>query len=454
MAEFRFSSEFRWGVATAAAQIEGAWNEDGKGLSIWDVFSRRPGAVANGDTPSVACDHYHRWPEDVELMKTLGIRHYRLSLSWPRLFPEGRGAREERGFRFYRSLLEALVKAGIRPLVTLYHWDLPQSLQDEGGWLVRSTVTAYEHYAKACFEAFGDLVDDWVTFNEPWVVSQMGHSTGQHAPGMRNTAFAYQVLYHLQLAHAKAKLAYQTLGGKGRVGWVVNHAAFRPATASAADREAAAKVDEIGLFLYLDPFFKGEYRPEAAYYLKAKGWMPQGESGDGAILQQGCDFIGLNYYSDLMVSADPSSPDEVKVFQAADAPKTTMGWTIWPQGLAEILHKASARYPKVPWIVTENGSAWNDTVENGAVHDSARLDYLKAHLAWLGRAVADGLPVQGYYSWSLLDNYEWAYGYAQRFGLVHVDYATQKRTVKDSGLWYSQFIKNPVIDLPSPAIPE
>ncbi len=445
MNEFRFPPQFRWGVATAAAQIEGAWNEDGKGLSIWDVFSRRPGAVANGDTPSVACDHYHRWREDVDLMKTLGLQHYRLSISWPRLFPTGRGKREERGFAFYRNLLEALVKAGIRPLVTLYHWDLPQSLQDEGGWLVRSTVEAYVAYAQACFDAFGDLVSDWATFNEPWVVSQMGHATGDHAPGMRNPAMAYQVLYHLQLAHARAKAAYHQLGGKGRVGWVVNHAAFRPATDTEADRLAAAKVDEIGFYLYLDPFFRGEYRPDAAQYLKAQGWWPQTEPGDGKLLQQGCDFIGLNYYSDLRVSADPLAEGGIRVFQEPEARKTTMGWTIWPQGLYDLLHKGAERYPGVPWMVTENGSAWNDTVEQGAVHDGDRLAYLKEHLVWLGRAVAEGLPVEGYYSWSLLDNYEWAYGYAQRFGLVLVDYATQKRTVKDSGLWYSQFIKNPTV---------
>jgi beta-glucosidase len=438
----QFPADFRWGAATAAPQIEGAWAEDGKGPSIWDTFSRRPGAVVNGDTLDVACDHYHRFPEDIEIMKSLGIRDYRLSLAWPRILPEGTGAVNPAGIAFYRRLLTALKDAGIRPLVTLYHWDLPQALEDRGGWLHRDTIDAFVNYAEVCFEAFGDLVDDWSTFNEPWVFAFLGYVWGVHAPGRRRMEWGYQVSHHLLVAHGRAVKSLRRMLPRAKASIVVNAAAARRKSDSADDLRAERLYDLGAGYLYLDPILRGGYDPELVAEMKRRGVYPQVEEGDFEAIRGDLDAIGVNYYFDQTVWQEGEHPNDVRVGEGPSDQKTAMGWTIYPEGLYELLAKFSGRYPGLPLYVTENGSAWDDTVVNGQVSDPDRTAYLEAHLAQAARAIASGIPLQGYYAWSLLDNYEWAFGYGKRFGIVHVDFATQKRTVKASGLRYAQIIAN------------
>lgn len=434
-----FPDDFIWGVATAAPQIEGAWREGGKGLSIWDTFCRRPDAVANADTLDHACDHYHRYPEDIELMRTLGVKHYRLSLAWPRIIPDGSGAVNPEGIAFYRRVLTALRDAGIRPLVTLYHWDLPQALQDAGGWLDRRTIDAYQRYAETCFEAFGDLVSDWTTFNEPWVFAFLGHAVGNHAPGLKRWDWGYQVSHNLLVAHGKAVKSLRRMLPQAKAGLVINAAAARRRSDSALDRRAEELFDLGGLGLYLDPILRGGYDPVLEAELRRRGVYPLVEEGDFETIRGDLDAIGLNYYSDMTVWGQPDGV-EIGTGPGPGPERTDMGWTVWPQGLYDLLAKLAARYPGVPLFITENGSAWKDTVVEGRVDDVQRVAYLESHVAQAARAVADGLPLKGYYAWSLLDNFEWAEGYAKRFGLVHVDFATQKRTIKASGRRYARII--------------
>jgi beta-glucosidase len=435
-----FPADFRWGAATAAPQIEGAWAEDGKGLSIWDTFARRPGAVAGGDTLDVACDHYHRFPEDIEIMKSLGIRDYRLSLAWPRILPEGTGTVNQAGIAFYRRLLTALRDAGIRPLVTLYHWDLPQALEDRGGWLNRETIDAYVRYAEVCFEALGDLVDDWSTFNEPWVFAFLGYAWGVHAPGRKRMEWGYQVSHNLLVAHGLAVKALRRLLPRAKASIVINAAAARRRSDSADDLRAERLYDLGAGYLYLDPILKGGYDPELVSELQRRGMYPAVAEGDFEAIRGDLDAIGINYYFDQTVWHEGSHPNDVRVGDGPGAQRTAMGWTIYPEGLFELLEKFSGRYPNIPLFVTENGSAWEDEVVGDQVSDPQRTAYLEAHLAQAARAVAAGIPLKGYYAWSLLDNYEWAFGYGKRFGIVHVDFETQKRTIKASGHRYAQII--------------
>lgn len=436
-----FPKDFLWGVATAAPQIEGAWQEGGKGLSIWDTFCRRPGAVVGGDTLDQACNHYHRYQEDIELMRQLGVKHYRLSLAWPRIVPDGSGAVNPEGIAFYRRLLTALRAAGIRPLVTLYHWDLPQALEDVGGWLNRATIDAYVRYAQTCFEAFGDLVDDWTTFNEPWVFAFLGYAIGRHAPGYKRWDWGYQVSHHLLVAHGLAVKALRRTAPQARVSIVINHSAVQRRSDSAADRRAEELFDLGSPWLYLDPILRGGYDPVLVAELNRRGVHPQVEPGDWDAIRGDLDSVGINYYSDSTVWAQPDGI-EIGVGPGPSSQKTAMGWTIWPEGLYQLLEKFAGRYPGMPLFITENGSAWVDEVVEGRVEDGDRVAYLEAHLAQAARAVADGIPLKGYYAWSLLDNFEWAEGYGKRFGLVHVDFQTQKRTIKASGHRYAQIIRD------------
>jgi len=434
-----FPKDFIWGVATAAPQIEGAWREGGKGLSIWDTFSRRPGAVVAGDTLDHACNHYHRYPEDIELMKQLGVKHYRLSLAWPRIIPDGSGAVNPEGIAFYRRLLTALRDAGIRPLVTLYHWDLPQALQDTGGWLDRKTIDAYVRYAETCFEAFGDLVSDWTTFNEPWVFAFLGYAMGTHAPGYKRWDWAYQVSHNLLVAHGKAVKSLRRMKPAAKASIVINSPAVRRRSDSDLDRRAELLFDLGGPWLYLDPILKGGYDPLLVSELKRRGVYPQVEEGDFEAIRGDLDSVGVNYYSDCTVWGDADGVG-IGVGPGPGPERTDIGWTMWPEGLYELLKKFSVRYPGLPLYVTENGSAWNDSVVDGQVNDTKRVEYLEAHVAQACRAVAEDIPLKGYYAWSLLDNFEWAEGYAKRFGLIHVDFATQKRIIKASGRRYAQII--------------
>lgn len=435
-----FPKDFVWGVATAAPQIEGAWREGGKGLSIWDTFCRRPGAVVGGDTLDEACNHYHRYPEDIELMKQLGVKHYRLSLAWPRIIPDGSGEVNPEGIAFYRRLLTALRDAGIRPLVTLYHWDLPQALQDKGGWLDRHTIDAYVRYAETCFEALGDLVSDWTTFNEPWVFAFLGYAIGTHAPGYKRWDWGYQVSHNLLVAHGKAVKSLRRMAPKARASIVINAAAVHRRSDSEADRRAEQLFDLGGPWLYLDPILKGGYDPLLTSELKRRGLYPVVEEGDFEAIRGDLDSVGLNYYSDCTVWGQPDGV-EIGIGPGPHPEKTDIGWTIWAEGLHQLVAKVAGRFPGLDLYITENGSCWNDTVVDGQVNDVKRVAYLESHLAQAARATAEGLPLKGYYAWSLLDNFEWAEGYAKRFGLVHVDFATQKRTIKASGKRYAQIVK-------------
>jgi len=446
MAFRTFPQDFTWGTATAAYQIEGAWNEDGKGLSIWDTFCRQPGTIHDGDRGDVACDHYHRFEEDIAIMKELGIKNYRLSISWPRIFPWGTGEVNQKGINFYRTLLTALLKAGIKPAVTLYHWDLPQALQDKGGWLNRDICEAFRAYAETCFRAFGDLVDFWITHNEPQVVADLGHKEGQHAPGMKDPKAAMQVCHHLLLSHGMAVNTYRSLGQKGKIGITLNMADFVPATDSEADRIAAETIVQGGTLWYAMPVLKGHYPHLAAGFYKQAGLFPKVEEGDMEIISAKTDFLGINYYMQFAVSAKDDNPlsGQFDVFFHPDKPKTYMGWAVEAEGLYHLLVLLKKEFNDLPIYITENGAAYDDKVAaDGSVHDEDRINYLHGHIgACHDAAVKAGVNLKGYYLWSFLDNFEWAYGYDKRFGLVRVDYKTQKRTIKDSARWYSNVIKN------------
>lgn len=444
MAKITFPSTFEWGSATAAAQIEGAWDADGKGESIWDSFCRRPGAIDDATTVETTCDHYHRYPEDVALMRKLGLKHYRLSISWPRVMPAGRGAVNAKGVAFYRALLTELRRAGIKPAATLYHWDLPQALQDEGGWGSRQTAYDFAAYAEVCFREFGDLVDRWITVNEPEVVMMMGYQNGEHAPGLRDRPLSLRVAHHLLLGHGLAVRAYRAQGGKGQIGITLNMADMAPANpADPGDRLAAELVHAGGARWFADPVLLGGYPALAANYFRERGLYPAVEDGDFDIIRSKTDFLGINYYMGFACKLQPTPEDplNLSVSFVDGRPKTDIGWDICPEGFYRLLRRLAVDYPGVPLMVTENGACYNDEPVDGAVHDRKRVEYLESHLAACSRAIADGVPLKAYYLWSFLDNFEWARGHSMRFGIVHVDFATQKRTPKDSARWYSALVK-------------
>jgi beta-glucosidase len=434
---------FRFGAATAAYQIEGAWDEDGRGESIWDTFCRTPGAVVNGDTGDVACDHYHRWREDLDLLAAMRIESYRFSIAWPRVQPDGRGALNRRGIRFYRRLVEGLLERGIEPVATLYHWDLPQALQDTGGWAARDTTERFADYAAAMAAELGDVVAQWITHNEPWVVAFLGHAEGRKAPGIRDWPTALRVAHHLLVSHGLAVQALRAGTPVGTpVGITLNLHPQRPESASAADIAAARIADGYANRWFLDPVLRGSY-PDDLVDVFARSFGPPDSlrSGDLELTSQPIDFLGVNYYFPQRVSADPAvAPLGVRHAEPV-GPLTTMGWEQDPSGLHEILTRVARDYGSLPIYITENGAAFDDgNVVDGYVDDPARVEYLQGHLAALARAVAEGVDVRRYFAWSFLDNFEWEHGYDQRFGLVHVDYATQRRVPKRSGLWYRDHI--------------
>jgi beta-glucosidase len=432
---------FRFGAATAAYQIEGAWDEDGRGESIWDTFCRVPGAVVNGDSGDVACDHYHRWRDDLDLLAAMRIESYRFSIAWPRVQPDGRGALNKRGVRFYRRLVEGLLERGIEPVATLYHWDLPQALQDTGGWAARDTTERFAEYAAAMADELGDVVAQWITHNEPWVVAFLGHAEGRKAPGLRDWPTALRVSHHLLVSHGLAVQALRAGTPAGTpVGITLNLHPQRPV--SAEDAAAARIADGYANRWFLDPVLRGSY-PEDLVEVFARSFGPPDSvlPGDLALTSQPIDFLGVNYYFPHRVSADPAiAPLGVRHADPV-GPLTTMGWEQDPSGLHEILTRVRRDYGSLPIYITENGAAFDDgNVVDGYVDDPARVEYLEGHLAALSRAIADGVDVRRYFAWSFLDNFEWEHGYDQRFGLVHVDYETQRRVPKRSGLWYRDHI--------------
>ncbi|HET9380109.1 MAG TPA: GH1 family beta-glucosidase [Streptomyces sp.] len=451
----RFPDGFRWGTSTSAYQVEGSPAADGKGESIWDRFSALPGAIENGDTGDVACDQYRRRESDVALMAELGLNAHRFSLAWPRIVPEGSGRVERRGIAHYDRFIDTLLEKGITPLVTLYHWDLPQPLQDAGGWRDRDTAHRFAEYAAVCFDAFGDRVRDWVTVNEPWVVGLLGHQIGLHAPGEKDLAGSARAMHHLLLAHGLAVRALRAQGRPdARAGVAFSLWPHTPDTDSAEDREAAYASDGYTNRWFLDPVHGRGYPADMrGHWERAAGPLDFVHDGDEDTIAAGSDFIGVNYYTRRIVSAgqgDGPWPWKVRGGRA-DVPRTDLGWEILPGDLESLLVRLHREYPGPPLMITENGGVFNDGPgPDGAVHDGRRVDFLHRHLAAVHAAIAAGAPVEGYFHWSFIDNFEWAMGYRPRFGLVHVDRATQRRTVKDSGHWYANAARTGTVPEPGP----
>jgi beta-glucosidase len=428
----RFPADFVWGVATSAYQIEGAAHADGRGDSIWDAFCRQPGAIRDGSNGDRACDHYHRMAEDVALIADLNVRAYRFSIGWPRVQPLGHGAWNERGFDFYDRLVDALLAHGIAPHITLYHWDLPQALQERGGWLDRDTVARFADYAAEAGRRFGNRAASITTLNEPWVIASLGHEAGTFAPGIRSRKTAMQVAHHLLLSHGTALQALRARRCEAPLGIVLNQAPTHPASDSPADRAKARLDDGLLVRWYMDPLLRGYYPEDVLEYLGADA--PEVRAGELDAIRQPLDFLGINYYTRNVSGAGvPGERD------GAAREFTAMGWEVFPGGLTELLRRLGEDYPLPPVYITENGAAYPDQLADGRVADAERLRYLRSHIGALADALELQVDVRGYFVWSLLDNFEWAEGYARRFGIVYVDYATQRRYRKDSALWYRDF---------------
>jgi beta-glucosidase len=436
-----FPKDFVWGVATSALQIEGAVGEDGRGESIWDRFAATPGKIEDGSNPSVACDHYRRWPEDVRLLQWLGAGAYRFSVAWPRIVPSGRGAVNAAGLDFYDALVDALLEGGIQPFVTLYHWDLPQPLQERGGWGARDTAEAFVDFTRIVAERLGDRVRHWITHNEPSCVATLGHEEGQHAPGFRDPALALRVAHHVLLSHGWAVRALRQHAPGSEVGITLHLPPAEAASTSVADRDAARQLDGSSNRWYLDPLFRGRYPEDAIADRVRRGHlqgpdMPFVQAGDLQVIAEPMDFLGVNYYSRVVVRASAAG-DPVAVRMVPKNERTEMGWEVYPQGLHDLLVRIDREYRPATIYLTENGAAFRDTVgDGGRVADPRRVEYLHGHFLAAHRALVEGVPLRGYFVWSLLDNFEWGQGFTKRFGLVWVDFATQQRIPKDSALWY------------------
>lgn len=439
-ATYRFPDAFRWGCATSAYQIEGSPLADGAGPSIWQRFAQTPGMIHNGDTGEVACDHYHRFGDDVRLMRDLGLTSYRFSIAWGRILPEGTGRINAQGLDFYKQLVDVLLEHDIAPMATLYHWDLPEALGDRGGWLNRDVADWFAEYASVCFDALDDRVPLWVTLNEPWVVTDGGYLHGVLAPGHRSPFEAVIASHNLMRAHGAAVQAYRARG-RHQIGLVVNLEPKYPASDSAEDRAACRRGDAYMNRQYLDPALKGQYPQEMAEIF-GPAWR-EWPAADLEQIRQPLDFLGINYYTRGLTRHDAHTwPLHAASVRNPRATYTETGWEVFEQGLTDILVWVRDRYGDIPLYVTENGAAFYDppTVPAGGVRDPLRVDYLRRHLRAIHAAIAQGVDVRGYYLWSLLDNLEWSLGFAKRFGIVHVDYATLERTPKDSARFYTKVI--------------
>jgi beta-glucosidase len=440
----KFPTNFIWGTATSSYQVEGATKEDGRGPSIWDTFCQRYGKIKNGDTGDVACDHYHRYNQDLDMMKQLGLQTYRFSVAWPRILPTGSGQVNQKGLDFYKRLVEGLHQRGIRPMATLYHWDLPQALQTDGGWTNRDTAKRFAEYSQVVFQALGDQVESWITHNEPWVVAYVGNAFGSHAPGLTDWATAVQVTHTLLLSHGLAVQAFRALNLKNtQIGITLNLTQAYPVTDSAEDKAAAGRIDGFQNRWFLDPVFKGAYPADTlAYFDKKYGPLDYIKDGDSKIIASPVDFLGINYYSPSYVANNPLSGYFETDGKSGHHPVTEMGWEIVPQGLYDLLVRLKKDYGDIPLYITENGAAFKDSLDSkNQVNDGQRLQYLYQHIAAAQRAITDGVNLKGYFAWSLMDNFEWAEGYTKRFGLVYVDYKTQQRFPKRSALWYQSVIQ-------------
>ncbi|WP_445284130.1 GH1 family beta-glucosidase [Streptomyces sp. DSM 118148] len=466
-----FPPAFLWGAATSAYQIEGAVREDGRTPSIWDTFSHTPGRTAGGETGDIAVDHYHRYRDDVALMAELGLTAYRFSVSWSRVQPTGRGPAVQVGLDFYRRLVDELLAHGIKPAITLYHWDLPQELEDAGGWPERDTAHRFAEYARLVGEALGDRVEQWITLNEPWCSAFLGYGSGVHAPGRTDPAAALRAAHHLNLAHGLGAAALRSVLPAGsRLALSLNSQVIRPFSQSPDDLAAARRIDNLANGVFHGPVLHGTY-PETLFAETAPvtDWSFVLD-GDLRTIRTPLDALGLNYYTPVLVSAAdggaagpradghgasehspwPAAGDVL--FHQTPGERTEMGWTIDPTGLHELIMRYSREAPGLPLYITENGAAYDDKPDaDGRVHDPERIAYLHAHLAAVRRAIADGADVRGYYLWSLLDNFEWAYGYDKRFGAVYVDYSTLERTPKSSARWYGEVARAGALPAVEPA---
>lgn len=429
----QFPTDFIWGVATSAFQIEGASKMDGKGPSIWDEFCQLPDVISDKSNGDVACDHYNRLESDVDLIASLNVNTYRFSIAWPRVQPTGEGAWNEAGFAFYERLIDGLIARGIKPYVTLNHWDLPAHLQHLGGWANRDTTARFVDYALEVHKRFGDRIASIATHNEPWVMATLGHELGTFAPGIKNRANAYQTAHHLLLSHGLAVRALRQAGAKYELGIVLNLSPIHPASNNPEDVAAATLEDGKLLRWYMDPLFKGHYPNDVWTFLGDDA--PLMQAGDLEIISTPIDYLGINYYSRAVFDAK-GAIDPVK----QGKPVSDMGWEIYPEGLTELLLRIHTDYTVPPLFVTENGGAFKDVFENNRVHDADRTDYIIRHIAAVHNAMQQGVKMGGYMVWSLMDNFEWASGYEKRFGIVRVDYETQQRILKDSAKWYQGFL--------------
>ena len=440
-----FPKGFFWGTATASYQIEGAWNEDGKGESIWDRFAHTPGKIKNGDTGDVTCDSYHRWREDLDLMRAMNLNSYRFSIAWPRIQPSGSGAVNAKGFDYYSRLVDALLEARIRPLVTLYHWDLPQALEDAGGWTNRDTAGRFSDYVQLVAQKLGDRVSDWMIFNEPTAFVDLGYLEGTHAPGRASLLDFLRATHVVNLAQGAGFRALKAARPTSRVGTAFSMSSCEPATNSEADKLAAERAHAITNIWFLEPALRGRY-PEALTFLPERAMRIQ--SGDMEKMRAPLDFIGINLYYRIIASASgvierTTHPQEwlfpVKMDGGQQGPKTGFGWEVWPKALYDMVMRITHDYNHPVIEITESGCSYNDVPDaSGAIHDSRRIEYHRGYLTALARSIAEGADVRGYHAWSLMDNFEWADGYSQRFGLAYVDFKTQRRTIKDSGRWYGK----------------
>ena len=445
-----FPPGFLWGVATAAYQVEGAWDEGGRGPSIWDTFSHTPGKTRNGENGDVAVDHYHHYVEDVRLMADLGVNAYRFSISWSRLIPDGTGEVNAEGLAFYRALCEELLERGITPAATLYHWDLPQALQDRGGWLDEASVEWFANYARAAKTGLGDLVRNWSTLNEPWCTAFLGHSAGEHAPGITDPASSFVVAHNLMLAHHDAIRAMRETEPRDddQLGVVLNLIPAWPDTDSPEDQLAAAGVDAVQNRLFLGAVMDGVYPDEVLEYHRRHGLETRIDLDRLRAAATPIDYLGINYYNINHIRHEPGAepmpawpgPPEA-AFARPPGELTEMGWGVEPEGLVWMLSRVAAAYPELPLMIMENGAAYPDEVaSDGSIDDVRRIDYLRDHIEAIHTAIENGVRVVGYFVWSLLDNFEWSRGYSKLFGIVHVDRETMRRTVKASGHWYRDFL--------------
>lgn len=442
----QFPENFRWGTGTYSYQVEGAAREDGRGESIWDRFCATPGNIRNNDSGLVACDHYHRYAEDVALMQELGIHMYHFSIAWPRIIPTGRGEVNQAGLDFYDRLVDTLLEAGIEPFATLYHWDLPQVLQDEGGWANRETAYAFADYVEVVTKHFGSRIHNWLTLNEPAVTAFEGYEIGIHAPGIKDVRIAWQTSHHFLLAHGLAVPIIRANGDANtHVGITLNFTQLDPATSSPQDIAATRFMDGKMHRWFLDPIFRGSYPTDVLEHLGA--FAPKTEAGDAAIIATPLDFLGANYYTRLLIKHDDEAFSEYPSVPVEEVEHTELNWEVYPAGIYQMLTRLHREYAIPKIYLVENGAAFADTIDtDNSVNDPRRIHYLREHLLQVHAAVVAGVPLAGYSVWSLLDNFEWSEGYSKRFGIIYVDYPTQQRIIKASGYWYKNVVATSTVN--------